>query len=85
MLVLCQGKDEMLGRCSCVPVVKLKSSMDCGSVKLQWESVMNKQMPAGELLVAAELFLKVRLCFIVTHRRALTPVNTSLLCCVTGQ
>lgn len=84
MLVLCcQGKDEMLGRCSCVPVVKLKSSMDCGSVKLQWESVMNKQMPAGELLVAAELFLKVRHCFIVTPQ----SFNTSkhLLRCVTGQ
>ncbi|XP_056626816.1 myoferlin isoform X1 [Triplophysa dalaica] len=52
------GKDEMLGRCSCVPVVTLKSSMDCVSVKLQWECVMKKSVSAGEVLVAAELFLK---------------------------
>lgn len=60
-VLCCQGKDEMLGRCSCVPVVTLKSSMDCVSVKLQWECVMKKSVSAGEVLVAAELFLKVPL------------------------
>ncbi|XP_055032052.2 myoferlin isoform X1 [Misgurnus anguillicaudatus] len=51
------GKDEMMGRSSCLPVVKLNSSMD-SSPKLLWYPVMHKQKPAGEVLVAAELILK---------------------------
>ncbi|TRY55559.1 hypothetical protein DNTS_023156 [Danionella cerebrum] len=51
------GKDEMLGRSTCVPLVKLTSGMD-GSPKLLWEPVTHRKAPAGEILVAAELILK---------------------------
>ncbi|XDV44943.1 hypothetical protein PO909_013147 [Leuciscus waleckii] len=53
------GKDEMLGRSTCVPLVKLTSGVD-GSPKLLWEPVMHKNAPAGEVLVAAELILKTK-------------------------
>uniref|UniRef100_A0A672LBH6 Myoferlin-like n=1 Tax=Sinocyclocheilus grahami TaxID=75366 RepID=A0A672LBH6_SINGR len=53
------GKDEMLGRSTCVPLVKLTSGMD-GSPKLLWEPVIHKNAPAGEVLVAAELILKTK-------------------------
>uniref|UniRef100_A0A672Q048 Myoferlin-like n=1 Tax=Sinocyclocheilus grahami TaxID=75366 RepID=A0A672Q048_SINGR len=53
------GKDEMLGRSTCVPIVKLTSGMDA-SPKLLWEPVTHKNGPAGEILVAAELILKTR-------------------------
>ncbi|KAG1936036.1 myoferlin [Pimephales promelas] len=53
------GKDEMLGRSTCVPLVKLTSGED-GSPKLLWEPVMYKNAPAGEVLVAAELILKTK-------------------------
>ncbi|KTF85077.1 hypothetical protein cypCar_00021707 [Cyprinus carpio] len=53
------GKDEMLGRSTCIPLVKLNSGMD-GSPKLLWEPVMHKNAPAGEVLVAAELILKAK-------------------------
>uniref|UniRef100_A0A671NYB4 Myoferlin-like n=1 Tax=Sinocyclocheilus anshuiensis TaxID=1608454 RepID=A0A671NYB4_9TELE len=53
------GKDEMLGRSTCVPIVKLTSGMDA-SPKLLWEPVTHKNGPAGEILVAAELILKTK-------------------------
>ncbi|NP_957169.2 myoferlin [Danio rerio] len=53
------GKDEMLGRSTCVPLVKLASGMD-GSPKLLWEPVTHKNASAGEILVAAELILKTK-------------------------
>ncbi|ROL41004.1 Myoferlin [Anabarilius grahami] len=53
------GKDEMLGRSTCVPLVKLNPGMD-ESPKLLWEPVMHKNAPAGEVLVAAELILKTK-------------------------
>uniref|UniRef100_A0A673LEX8 Myoferlin n=1 Tax=Sinocyclocheilus rhinocerous TaxID=307959 RepID=A0A673LEX8_9TELE len=53
------GKDEMLGRSTCVPIVKLTSGMDA-SPKLHWEPVTHKNGPAGEILVAAELILKTK-------------------------
>ncbi|KAK7123004.1 hypothetical protein R3I94_019953 [Phoxinus phoxinus] len=53
------GKDEMLGRSTCLPLVKLTSGVD-GSPKLLWEPVMQKNAPAGEVLVAAELILKTK-------------------------
>lgn len=49
----------MLGRSTCVPLVKLTSGVD-GSPKLLWEPVMHKNAPAGEILVAAELILKTK-------------------------
>lgn len=53
------GKDEMLGRSTCVPLVKLTSGID-GSPKLLWEPVTHKNASAGEILVAAELILKTK-------------------------
>ncbi|XP_054605025.1 myoferlin isoform X1 [Nothobranchius furzeri] len=51
------GKDEMLGRSVCTPLVKLKSGM--GQLpKLLWHPVIQKGKKAGEALVAAELILK---------------------------
>lgn len=49
----------MLGRSTCVPLVKLNPGMD-ESPKLLWEPVMHKNAPAGEVLVAAELILKTK-------------------------
>uniref|UniRef100_A0A3P9PXD5 Myoferlin n=1 Tax=Poecilia reticulata TaxID=8081 RepID=A0A3P9PXD5_POERE len=55
-----QGKDEPMGRCLCLPVVKLpsKSPSLSDSLKLQWLPVTKKGCSAGEVLVAAELILK---------------------------
>uniref|UniRef100_A0A671NXJ7 Myoferlin-like n=1 Tax=Sinocyclocheilus anshuiensis TaxID=1608454 RepID=A0A671NXJ7_9TELE len=54
-----QVVNEMLGRSTCVPIVKLTSGMDA-SPKLLWEPVTHKNGPAGEILVAAELILKTK-------------------------
>ncbi|XP_029953809.1 myoferlin-like isoform X4 [Salarias fasciatus] len=51
------GKDELLGRSVCVPMVKLNPGMD-GSPKLLWHPVIQRGQQAGEALVAAELILK---------------------------
>ncbi|XP_073345751.1 myoferlin isoform X3 [Pagrus major] len=51
------GKDEMLGRSVCVPVVKLNPGMD-QTPKLLWHPIIQKGQKAGEALVAAELILK---------------------------
>ncbi|TMS22003.1 Myoferlin [Larimichthys crocea] len=51
------GKDEMLGRSICVPVVKLNPGMD-QTPKLLWHPIIQKGHKAGEALVAAELILK---------------------------
>ncbi|XP_038155666.1 myoferlin-like isoform X4 [Cyprinodon tularosa] len=51
------GKDELLGRSVCVPLVKLNSSMD-QKPKLLWHPVIQKGKKSGEALVAAELILK---------------------------
>lgn len=56
-----QGKDELLGRSVCVPVVKLNASMD-QTPKLLWHPVIQKGQKAGEALVAAELILKDKVC-----------------------
>ncbi|XP_019902368.2 myoferlin isoform X3 [Esox lucius] len=50
------GKDEVLGRSVCVPLVKLGPDMD-QTPKLLWFPVTHKGQPAGEVLVAAELIL----------------------------
>uniref|UniRef100_A0A3B5BDX5 Myoferlin-like n=1 Tax=Stegastes partitus TaxID=144197 RepID=A0A3B5BDX5_9TELE len=50
------GKDEMLGRSICVPLVKLNPGMD-ETPKLLWHPVIQKGHKAGEALVAAELIL----------------------------
>ncbi|XP_030629096.1 myoferlin [Chanos chanos] len=50
------GKDEMLGRVTCLPLVKLNPDVDTSS-KLLWHSVIQKGVSAGELLVSAELIL----------------------------
>ncbi|KAK5908525.1 hypothetical protein CgunFtcFv8_016574 [Champsocephalus gunnari] len=51
------GKDELMGRCRCPPVVKLNPSVAV-SPKLLWFPVNKKGRNAGEILVAAELILK---------------------------
>ncbi|KAM9424835.1 myoferlin-like isoform 2-T2 [Pholidichthys leucotaenia] len=51
------GKDEMLGRSVCIPLVKLNPGMD-QAPKLLWHPVIQKGKKAGEALVAAELILK---------------------------
>ncbi|GAA6086331.1 myoferlin isoform X1 [Tachysurus ichikawai] len=50
------GKDELLGRSSFLPLVKLNPAMDT-SPKLLWCPVMHKEKPAGQILVSAELIL----------------------------
>ncbi|KAI5627367.1 myoferlin, partial [Silurus asotus] len=50
------GKDEALGRSSCQPLVKLNPAMDI-SPKLLWCPVLHKEVPAGQILVSAELIL----------------------------
>lgn len=57
----------MLGRSTCVPMVKLTSGMDA-SPKLLWEPVTHKNGPAGEVLVAAELILKTKVWFLMEFR-----------------
>ncbi|XP_029933511.1 myoferlin-like isoform X2 [Myripristis murdjan] len=51
------GKDELLGRTVCVPLVKLNPGMD-QIPKLLWHPITQKGQRAGEALVAAELILK---------------------------
>ncbi|KAK2820769.1 hypothetical protein Q5P01_023728 [Channa striata] len=51
------GKDELLGRTSCTPLVKLNPGMD-QTPKLLWHPIIQKGHKAGEALVAAELILK---------------------------
>lgn len=57
-----QGKDEMLGRSICTPLVKLSPEMD-QSPRLFWHPIIQKGQRAGEVLVAAELILKDKVCF----------------------
>ncbi|XP_067344047.1 myoferlin-like isoform X2 [Channa argus] len=51
------GKDELLGRTACTPLVKLNPGMD-QTTKLLWHPIIQKGHKAGEALVAAELILK---------------------------
>ncbi|XP_070708516.1 myoferlin-like [Pempheris klunzingeri] len=51
------GKDELLGRSVCTPMVKLSPDMD-KKPKLLWHPIFQKGHKAGEALVAAELILK---------------------------
>ncbi|XP_075890689.1 myoferlin-like isoform X2 [Nelusetta ayraudi] len=51
------GKDELLGRSICAPMVKLNAGMD-QTPKLLWHPIIQKGQKAGEALVAAELILK---------------------------
>ncbi|XP_071319383.1 myoferlin-like isoform X2 [Trachinotus anak] len=51
------GKDELLGRSVCVPMVKLNPNMDI-TPKLLWHPIIQKGQKAGEALVAAELILQ---------------------------
>ncbi|XP_028820324.1 myoferlin-like [Denticeps clupeoides] len=51
------GKDELLGRSTCPPMVKLNPGADV-SPKLLWYKVKQKGKHAGDILVAAELILK---------------------------
>ncbi|XP_068162366.1 myoferlin-like isoform X2 [Antennarius striatus] len=50
------GKDELLGRSVCVPMVKLNPGID-QTPKLLWHPIIQKGHKAGETLVAAELIL----------------------------
>lgn len=52
-----KGKDEPMGRCMCPPTVKLNPSVS-STPKLLWFPVLKKGRSAGEVLMAAELFLK---------------------------
>lgn len=58
-----------MGRCICPPTVKLNSSM-VGTPKLLWFPVSKKGRSAGEVLMAAELFLKDKV------RENLHKINT---------
>ncbi|KAI9518573.1 hypothetical protein NQZ68_035943 [Dissostichus eleginoides] len=51
------GKDELLGRSVCTPMVKLNASMD-QTPRLLWYPIIQKGQKAGEALLAAELILK---------------------------
>ncbi|XP_042253883.1 myoferlin-like isoform X3 [Thunnus maccoyii] len=51
------GKDELLGRSVCAPLVKLNPEID-QTPKLLWHPIIQKGRQAGEALVAAELILK---------------------------
>ncbi|XP_035468770.2 myoferlin-like isoform X3 [Scophthalmus maximus] len=51
------GKDEMLGRTVCIPMVKLNPGTD-QTPKLLWHPIIQKGQRAGEALLAAELILK---------------------------
>ncbi|KAG7507175.1 myoferlin-like isoform X2 [Solea senegalensis] len=51
------GKDELLGRTVCTPMVKLSAGMD-QTPRLLWHSIIQKGQKAGEALLAAELILK---------------------------
>ncbi|KAM7381891.1 hypothetical protein PAMA_012647 [Pampus argenteus] len=51
------GKDELLGRSICAPMVKLNPGID-QTPKLLWHPIIQKGHKAGEALVAAELILK---------------------------
>ncbi|XP_064806910.1 myoferlin-like isoform X1 [Oncorhynchus masou masou] len=50
------GKHELLGRSTCVPLVKLNPGMD-QTPQLLWSPITHKGRRAGEVLVAAELIL----------------------------
>uniref|UniRef100_A0A8C3AXA5 Myoferlin n=1 Tax=Cyclopterus lumpus TaxID=8103 RepID=A0A8C3AXA5_CYCLU len=54
------GKDELLGRSVCAPLVKLTPGMD-QTPKLLWYPIIQKGQKAGEALLAAELILKDKL------------------------
>ncbi|KAM9716080.1 myoferlin-like isoform 2-T2 [Menidia menidia] len=51
------GKDEMLGRSVCIPVVKLNPGMN-QTPRLLWHPIIQRGQKAGEALVAAELILQ---------------------------
>ncbi|KAI1886869.1 hypothetical protein AGOR_G00200230 [Albula goreensis] len=51
------GKDELLGRSTFTPLVKLNPSMDVAP-RLLWFPIIQRGEQAGEALVAAELLLK---------------------------
>ncbi|XP_026206806.1 myoferlin-like isoform X3 [Anabas testudineus] len=51
------GKDELLGRSVCTPIIKLTPGTD-ETPKLLWHPITQKGEKAGEALVAAELILK---------------------------
>uniref|UniRef100_A0A8C3B0K0 Myoferlin n=1 Tax=Cyclopterus lumpus TaxID=8103 RepID=A0A8C3B0K0_CYCLU len=55
------GKDELLGRSVCAPLVKLTPGMD-QTPKLLWYPIIQKGQKAGEALLAAELILKDKVC-----------------------
>lgn len=61
MLSPAQGKDELLGRSVCTPVVKLNPGID-QTPKLLWHPIIQKGQQAGEALLAAELILKDKVC-----------------------
>lgn len=61
MLSSAQGKDELLGRSVCVPMVKLNPGID-QTPKLLWYPIIHKGQKAGEALLAAELILKDKVC-----------------------
>ncbi|KAM7371001.1 hypothetical protein PAMP_010507 [Pampus punctatissimus] len=51
------GKDELLGRSVCAPMVKLNPGLD-QTPRLLWYPIIQKGHKAGEALLAAELILK---------------------------
>uniref|UniRef100_A0A8C8RXS8 Myoferlin n=1 Tax=Pelusios castaneus TaxID=367368 RepID=A0A8C8RXS8_9SAUR len=55
------GKDEFLGRSVCSPMVKLNPEVDI-TPKLLWYPVMNGGKACGDILLAAELILREKVC-----------------------
>uniref|UniRef100_A0A674B158 Myoferlin n=1 Tax=Salmo trutta TaxID=8032 RepID=A0A674B158_SALTR len=73
------GKDELLGRSVCVPLVKLNPGMD-QTPKLLWSPITQKDQRAGEVLVAAELILKDK----AYRKRGDVDCENSLPLCLQG-
>lgn len=76
-----QGKDELLGRSVCEPMVKLNPGMD-QTPKLLWHPIIQKGQKAGEALVAAELILKDKVCPESNGEETLSYQNTNLYYCI---
>uniref|UniRef100_A0A8B9TBQ1 Myoferlin n=1 Tax=Anas platyrhynchos TaxID=8839 RepID=A0A8B9TBQ1_ANAPL len=58
------GKDEFLGRSVCSPLVKLIPDEDV-TPKLLWYPVINNGKASGDILFAAELILRDKVCIII--------------------
>uniref|UniRef100_A0A8C8RVZ6 Myoferlin n=1 Tax=Pelusios castaneus TaxID=367368 RepID=A0A8C8RVZ6_9SAUR len=72
------GKDEFLGRSVCSPMVKLNPEVDI-TPKLLWYPVMNGGKACGDILLAAELILREKVCHHPPGFRMLDGSNLPIL------